>query len=120
MACLAVRGTNLHRLRKAADSGEARFCDSVRLARLQVLRTEEATTAEQLTECRQRINELRRLLESSEAYSGSIRVQRDRLALADWLRGLEQDVQDPLVALADGDRQQLACTGRSKSPLEAD
>lgn len=80
----------------------------VALGRLQVLRTEEATTAEQLTECRQRINELRRLLESSEAYSGSIRVQRDRLALADWLRGLEQDVQDPLVALADGDRQQLA------------
>ena len=65
-------------------------------------------SAEQLTECRQRINELRRLLESSEAYSGSIRVQRDRLAIADWLRGLEQDVQDPLVALADGDRQQLA------------
>ena len=78
------------------------------LVRLQVLRTEEAMSAEQLTECRQRINELRRLLESSEAYSGSIRVQRDRLAIADWLRGLEQDVQDPLVALADGDRQQLA------------
>jgi type IV secretory pathway component VirB8 len=33
MACLAVRGTNLHRLRKAADSGEARFCDSVRITR---------------------------------------------------------------------------------------
>ena len=33
--CLAVRGTNLHRLRKkAADSGEARFCDSVRLVHL--------------------------------------------------------------------------------------
>jgi len=78
------------------------------LERLQVLRAEEAMTAERLTECRQRINELRRLLESSEAYSGSIRVQRDRLAIADWLRSLDRDIHDPLVALGDGDRQQLA------------
>ena len=55
------------------------------LGRLRDLRAQEAIVAEQLTETRQRINELRRLLESSEAYSGSIRVQRDRLAIADWL-----------------------------------
>jgi hypothetical protein len=78
------------------------------LARLQVLRADEAMAAERLTECRQRINELRRLLESSEAYSGAIRAQRDRLAIADWLRSLDQDIDDPLVALGDGDRQQLA------------
>jgi hypothetical protein len=88
------------------------------LERLRVLRADEASTAERLTECRQRINELRRLLESSEAYNGSIRVQRDRLQIADWLRGLDQDVQDPLVALGDGDRQHLAILCEALDGLE--
>ena len=30
------------------------------------------------------MNELRRLQESSDAFGGGIRAQRDRLALADW------------------------------------
>jgi hypothetical protein len=32
------------------------------------------------------MNELRRLRESTDAYGGAMRVQRDRLSLADWLR----------------------------------
>lgn len=88
------------------------------LARLEALRSEEAVAAEKLTECRQRLNELRRLVESSEAYSGSIRVQRDRLAIADWLRGLGQDVQDPIVALGQADRQQLSVLCDALDSLE--
>ena len=37
-----------------------------------------------------------------------MRVQRDRLSLADWLRSLEQDLKDALVVLGTGDRDQLA------------
>lgn len=88
------------------------------LGRLRDLRAQEAIVAEQLTETRQRINELRRLLESSEAYSGSIRVQRDRLAIADWLRSLDQDVDDPLVKLGNGDRQQLSVLCEALDGLE--
>ena len=80
----------------------------VALVRLAALRREEAEVAAKLTEHRQRLNELRRLLESSEAYGGAMRIQRDRLALADWLRGLSAaDQHDPLVALGDGGRDRL-------------
>ena len=54
----------------------------VTLTRLEELRQEETEVAARLTEHRQRLNELRRLLESSEAYGGAMRIQRDRLALA--------------------------------------
>jgi hypothetical protein len=65
--------------------------------------------ATQLTEHRQRLNELRRLLESSEAYGGAMRIQRDRLALANWFRGLiEGSRDDELVAqLGDGGRDRI-------------
>jgi hypothetical protein len=80
----------------------------VALSRLEHLRLEEAEVASQLTEHRRRLNELRRLLESSEAYGGAMRIQRDRLALAGWLRGLiGASPDDPLVALGDGGRERL-------------
>lgn len=80
----------------------------VTLTRLQTLRSSESQLAEQLHEHRQRLNELRRLLESSEAYGGSVRVQRDRLALADWIRGLVDDeTNDPLAELSGGGRGRL-------------
>jgi predicted DNA-binding protein YlxM (UPF0122 family) len=80
----------------------------VTLTRLERLRAEESELAQQLGEHRQRLNELRRLLESSEAYGDAIHVQRDRLALAGWLRGLvADDSHDPIAALAGGDREQL-------------
>ena len=59
----------------------------VTLTRLEALRHDEAQVAAQLTEHRQRMNELRRLRESSDAYGGAMHIQRDRLALANWLRG---------------------------------
>jgi hypothetical protein len=80
----------------------------VALTRLEALRREEAEVAARLTEHRQRLNELRRLMESSEAYGGAMRIQRDRLALASWLRGLvEDDVEDPLIKVGQGGRDKL-------------
>lgn len=80
----------------------------ITLTRLERLRVSESEFAEQLNVHRQRLNELRRLLESSEAYGGAIRIQRDRLALASWLRGLvTTEADDPIAVLSGGDRNQL-------------
>jgi hypothetical protein len=80
----------------------------VGLARLEVLRRDETQAAAKLTEHRQRMNELRRLRESSDAYSGSMHIQRDRLALSNWLRSLvEADASDPIVKLGQGGRDDL-------------
>jgi hypothetical protein len=44
------------------------------------------------------------LLESSQAYGGAMRIQRDRLALADWLRGMvDAGVDDPFIKLGRAD-----------------
>lgn len=88
------------------------------LSRLRELRGREVEKATELTICRQRLNELKRLTESSEAYGGAIRVQRDRLALADWLRSLDQDIRDPVVVLAEGERSQLALLCQTLENLE--
>ncbi|MDB5584435.1 MAG: hypothetical protein JWR80_9611 [Bradyrhizobium sp.] len=79
----------------------------VTLVRLGDLRTEETEIAGQLSEHRQRLNELRRLVESSEAYGDAMRIQRDRIGLADWLRGLSADVADPIVSLGEGGREKV-------------
>src|SRR5206468_4281466 len=80
----------------------------VTLTRLEQLRGEEAETASRLSEHRQRLNELRRLRESSDAYGEAMHVQRDRLALADWLREMaDGEFGDPITRLSKGDRNQL-------------
>lgn len=79
----------------------------VALGRLEALRTQEEEAARELSVHRQRLNELRRLLESSDAYGGAIRIQRDRLEISRWLRGLEADVDDPVAKLASADREPL-------------
>ena len=78
------------------------------LTRLEALRRDETQVATELTEHRQRLNELRRLRESSDAYSGAMHIQRDRLALANWLRDMvDADTPDPVVKLGEGDRDEL-------------
>lgn len=76
----------------------------VALNRLEVLRAEESAVALSLTEHRNRLNELRRLLESSQAYGGALQVQRDRLSLSDWVRRLTDQnrsaTEDPIASLA--------------------
>jgi hypothetical protein len=91
----------------------------VTLTRLETLRGEESETAGRLSVHRQRLNELRRLLESSEAYGGAMRIQRDRLALADWLRGIvDASVDDPLVRLGRGGRDQVLTLCENLDALE--
>jgi hypothetical protein len=76
----------------------------VALNRLEVLRADESEVALSLTEHRNRLNELRRLLESSQAYGGALRIQRDRLSLSEWVRNLAEQNRvseaDPIASLS--------------------
>lgn len=58
------------------------------MARLTELRTIESQLAVNLNQSRQRLHELRRLDESSDAYGDGLRIQRDRLGLSSWIREL--------------------------------
>lgn len=81
----------------------------VALGQLQNLRTQESEVSANVTQHRQRLNELRRLIESSDAYGSGIRIQRDRLALSDWLKGLvpEDRPDEAIASLGDGGREKL-------------
>lgn len=92
----------------------------VGLQRLADLRQEESRTATELTVFRQRLNELRRLSESSAAYGGALLVQRDKLNIAEWLRGqIPADSGDnPLGDLSGGSRERLLTLCDSLEALE--
>lgn len=79
------------------------------LNRLQELRTEETSVAAALTQHRQRLSELRRLIESSDVYGSSLRIQRDRLALSDWLRTIAPDdgTADAVALISGGGKDKL-------------
>ena len=91
----------------------------VTLNRLEGLRAEETEMARLLTEHRQRLNEMRRLRESSDAYGGALHIQRDRLALSIWLRNIvDSDADDAIVRIGHGDRAQLLTLCESLSAVE--
>lgn len=77
------------------------------LGRLDELRDQETELAAALSEHRQRLKELRRLVESSEAYGDAMRIQRDRLSLSTWLRDMTGEVEDPLLVLGEGGREKV-------------
>lgn len=79
------------------------------LARLQELRDVESRVAAELTQRRQRLSELRRLIESSDAYGTGLRIQRDRLSISDWLRQLvpSDRPEDVVAILGDGGREKV-------------
>ena len=79
----------------------------VSLDRLEDLRSEESEAAIELSESRQRYNEIRRLLQSSESYGSAIRVQRDRLRLSEWLKSQARESSDALVQLTSHGRQDI-------------
>uniref|UniRef100_UPI0026280A42 hypothetical protein n=1 Tax=uncultured Azonexus sp. TaxID=520307 RepID=UPI0026280A42 len=58
------------------------------MIRLAELRTTESKLVANLNQSRQRLHELRRLDESSDAYGNGLRIQRDRLGLSSWIRSL--------------------------------
>ena len=79
------------------------------LVRLKELRDEETKVAGELTQRRQRLTELRRLIESSDAYGSALRIQRDRLSISEWLKQLLPDGQpeDAIALLGEGGREKV-------------
>ena len=77
------------------------------MQQLHALRQAESDAAANLADQRQRLNEIQRLLSTSETFGSAIRIQRDRLNIASWIRARADDAGDPLVALGDGGRDKL-------------
>lgn len=67
------------------------------MTRLADLRNAESKLVSDLNQSRQRLHELRRLDESSDAYGDGLRIQRDRLGLSAWIRDLS--VAQPTAVL---------------------
>jgi len=88
------------------------------LAELERLREAERTTAAELAERRQRLNEIQRLIESSHSYGSAIQIQRDRLDVANWLGNLVEKSDDPLVALGGGGRDKLDALQQTLAGIE--
>ena len=87
------------------------------LRRLEQLREIESRAASALGEWRQRLNEVQKLVESSHRYGDAIRIQRDRLSVADWLNDRISESDDPLVQLEDG-RQQIEMLAQAMAGIE--
>lgn len=88
------------------------------LARLQQLRDQEGRMAAELGEARQRLNEIQRLIRNSESYGSAIRIQRDRLNIAGWLRQKAEDADDALVSLGQGGRDKLDALTQALAGLD--
>lgn len=87
------------------------------LQRLKELRQLESQAASMLGEWRQRLNEIQKLVESSHRYGDAIRIQRDRLDLANWLRTRASTEDDPLVQLEDA-RQKIDALAQAVEGIE--
>lgn len=110
-------------LRKAAQSNTRNALitiDSIdgALQQLQTLREAESQAAAKLADERQRLNEIQRLLNSSEAYGSAIRIQRDRLDIAGWLKARAGRSDDVLVALSDSGRDRLDALTEALASLD--
>lgn len=70
------------------------------LRRLRELRELEVKAAEEVSENRQRLNEIMRLVQNSGHFGSAIRVQRDRLSLSKWLSGRLNQSGSALAALS--------------------
>jgi hypothetical protein len=68
------------------------------LAEMLSLTEQERTASTELFEQRQRLKELERLKESAVAYGGALAIQRQRLALSTWLRGLAEPITSGPIA----------------------
>jgi len=88
------------------------------LGQLQALREAESKAAARLADERQRLNEIQRLLSSSEAYGSAIRIQRDRLDIAGWLKARAASSEDLLVALGDSGRNRLDALTEALASLD--
>lgn len=64
------------------------------LNEMTALEKEESTISTQLTSHRRRLAEMKRLRESSSDYQNALKIQRDRLKVADWLSDQHQGDED--------------------------
>lgn len=90
------------------------------LKELAALQNTEAAEASFLTTQRQRLLEIRRLIESSKTYGDAMFIQRDRLAVSSWIRNLSQESGDALSAVSpDGaDHLEQLCSALEGLELE--
>lgn len=90
------------------------------LVRLRELRDEESKVAAELTQRRQRLSELRRLIESSDAYGSALRIQRDRLSISKWLKQLVPGdrPEDVVAILGEGGREKVEQLSDALSAIE--
>ncbi len=70
------------------------------LKELTELQNAEAIEATFLTTQRQRLLEIRRLIESSKTYGDAMFIQRDRLAVSSWIRNLSIESADALSVIS--------------------
>lgn len=70
------------------------------LRELTELQNAEAAEATVLTAQRQRLLEIRRLIESSKNYGDAMFIQRDRLAVSGWIRSLSTKSADALTVIS--------------------
>lgn len=68
------------------------ICES--LSEMAALEREESVISTQLTSHRRRLGEMRRLRDSSSEYQNALKIQRDRLKVADWLSDQHQGNED--------------------------
>lgn len=90
------------------------------LNELTELQNAEAAEATFLTTQRQRLLEIRRLIESSKTYGDAMFIQRDRLAVSGWIRDLSTESADALSAISpDGaDHLEQLCSALEGLELE--
>jgi hypothetical protein len=88
------------------------------LMQLEGLRTRESGEAAAVAESRQRLSEMQRLLSSSLAYGSAIRIQRDRLNIAGWLRSKVVEASSPIAVLGEAGREKLEILANALSGME--
>ncbi|MEP1657749.1 DUF3732 domain-containing protein [Parasphingorhabdus sp.] len=87
------------------------------LQQLEELQNRESALAAELSVRRQRLNEVQKLVDSSEKFGDAIRIQKDRLNISSWLKSKAEDTTDPIVAVAES-REKLDALVKALSGIE--
>lgn len=85
------------------------------LEELQRLETFEAV---RLSGYRQRLLEISRLIESSKTYGDALSIQRDRLAVSDWIRNRSQTLGEAITAISPAGPDHLAALCKALDGVE--
>ena len=88
------------------------------LGELESLRERERRTSIDLSEKRQRLNEVQRLISASHTYGSAIKIQRERLDIANWLSTVRPDLDDPLIVLGNGGANKLEALKRAITGID--